>query len=146
MAAKEDANVPGPWAQVRWAVDAGPLDVSVLRDSVSATVRSWGMDALADDVARVVAELTANAWMVQLPVVVTLRLEESAIVTEVTDSGPGVALFAAHDDPFGIDGRGLTAVASLVHELGLYACSTSRTVWARLYFRWAAPPEEGTAA
>jgi len=146
MAAKEDASAPSPWAQVRWIVDAGPFDVSVLRDSVSATVCSWGLGALADDLARIVAELTANAWMMQFPVMVTLRLEDSAILTEVSDSGPGMALFSAHGDPFGIDGRDLTSVASVVHELGLYACSTGRTVWARLHFRWSAPPEEGSAA
>ena len=115
MTTMDGAIVPPYWAQVRWVLDAGPLDVSVVRNAAWATVHSWGVGALADDVAFIVGELAINAWTRQPPVVLMLRLEQSAILVEVSDAGPDMAAFSA-PDPLGVHGRGLPTV--LAFDLG----------------------------
>jgi anti-sigma regulatory factor (Ser/Thr protein kinase) len=145
MATMDDAIIPSYWAQVRWVLDAGPLNVPVVCNAAWATMHSWGLGVLADDVAFIVGELAANAWMRQPPVAVLLRLEDSAILVQVSDAGPDMDMFST-PDLLGIQGRGLPAVASLAQEIGLHADHTGKAVWARLRFQWVSPPEDSAAA
>ena len=130
-----------PWqAQVRWVVDAGPVDVLVARSAARATAQSWGADLVADDIALVVSELTANAWVHgRPPIVVMLRLESSSVLVEVSDAGPGIAEFR-HPAPLGVHGHGLPITASLADEFGLIANHAGKTLWARLNVQWQLPP------
>jgi anti-sigma regulatory factor (Ser/Thr protein kinase) len=142
MGDKDDVIVPAYQAQVRWVVDAGPPDVLVVRGAARATAHNWGVDVVADNVALVVGELAANAWIHgRPPIVVLLRLEGSAVLVEVSDAGPGIAEFS-WPRSLGVHGYGLPITASLADELGLYANSAGKTVWARLRFQWGVPPED----
>lgn len=142
----EDATGPACQAQVRLVVDAGPLDALVVRSAARATLHSWGADVVADDIALVVSELTANAWVHgKPPIIVMLRLEDSSVLVEVSDAGPGIAEFS-QPEPLGVHGHGLPITASLADELGLYANRAGKTLWARLYVQWQAPEDEAQAA
>jgi anti-sigma regulatory factor (Ser/Thr protein kinase) len=146
METTEDAIVPPYRAQVYWVVDAGPPNVSVVRAAARGTVQNWGLSILADDVALIVGELAANAWTHgQPPVVVMLRLEDSSILIAVSDAGPGMMVFS-QPDALGVHGRGLPIVASIAHEVGLYADCEGKLVWARLRFQWAVPSDETESA
>jgi anti-sigma regulatory factor (Ser/Thr protein kinase) len=137
--------VPPCRAQVCWVVDAGLLDVSVARNAAYATMHNWGMGVLADDVALIVGELAANAWEYrQPPIAVMLRLEDSSILVEVSDAEPSIIVFSKPEQ-LRVHGRGFNIVASLAHELGLYADHAGKTVWARLYFHWATPSDKAAA-
>jgi anti-sigma regulatory factor (Ser/Thr protein kinase) len=135
------AIVPPYRAQVRWVVDAGPPDVLVVRSAARTTAQHWGVGIQADDVALIAGELTANAWVSgQPPVVVILRLEESSVLVQVSDCGPGIVEFS-HPGPLGVHGHGLPITASLADELGLYADHAGKAIWARLSLHWARRPE-----
>lgn len=139
-----DGTPPAPayLAQWRYTVDAGPSDVAVARAAAWATVQNWGLGALADDIALIVAELSANAWTRgQPPVVVMLRLEESSVLVHVSDAGPGTPTFRL----IGVHGRGLPAAASVADEIGMVADSHGTTVWARLWFQWVKPESDSEA-
>lgn len=137
----ENGTEPAWQAQVRWVVDAGPLDVLVVRSVARATVRNWGADIVADDIALLVSELAANAWVHgQPPIMVMLRLEASSVLVEVSDAGPGIAEFS-QPEPLGVHGHGLPITASLADEFGLYANHAGEILWARLHVQWQAPPE-----
>ncbi len=142
----EDATGPAWQAQVRWVVDAGPVDVLVVRSAARTTVQKWGADVAADDIALVVSELTANAWVHgQPPIMVMLRLEDSSVLVEVSDAGPGIAEFS-QPEPLGVHGHGLPITASLADEFGLYANRAGKILWARLHVQWQVPPEDEAQA
>ena len=142
----EDATGLAWQAQVRWVVDAGPVSVMVARSAARATVHNWGADVVADDIALVVSELTANAWVHgQLPIMVMLRLEDSSVLVEVSDAGPGIAEFS-QPESLGVHGHGLPITASIADEFGLYANRAGKILWARLHVRWQAPAEDEAQA
>jgi anti-sigma regulatory factor (Ser/Thr protein kinase) len=123
-------------AQWRWVIEGGPPDVAVVRNAAWATANNWGLGALADDVALIVAEFSSNAWTHgSPPIVVTLRLQENVLIIEVSDAGPGLALFTG-PRPLGAGGRGFPAAVALVGEMGVDGRSDGTTVWARLHFQW----------
>lgn len=132
-------------AQWNWVVDGGPPDVAVVRDAARATVHNWGLGALADDVALIVAEFSSNAWTYgDLPITVTLRLQEGVLTIEVDDAGSGLALFTG-PRPLGAGSRGFPAAAAVAQEIGVDGRAGGTTVWARLHFRWVpAETEPGT--
>lgn len=146
METTDDAIVPPYRAQVHWVVNSGPPNVSVVRAAARGTVQNWGLSILADDVALIVGELAANAWTHgQPPIVVMLGLEDSSIVIAVSDAGPGMMVFS-QPEALGVHGRGLPIIASIAHEVGLYADHAGKLVWARLRFQWAVPSGETEAA
>jgi anti-sigma regulatory factor (Ser/Thr protein kinase) len=132
------ANAPAsPYlAQWSWTVDGGPPDVAAVRDAARGTARNWGLGALADDVALIVAEFSSNAWTHgDLPIAVTLRLQEDVLTIEVSDTGSGLAVFTG-PRPLGAGGRGFPATGAIAQEIGVYGRDCKTMVWARLYFRW----------
>ena len=138
------AAVPPRGAQVCWVVEAGSLDASVVRNAAHATMHTWGMAALADNVALIVNELAVNAWKYRRPPIeVMLRLEESSILIEVNDAEPSMIVFSRPEELLA-HGRGFTVVAALAHEVGLYADYAGKAVWARLYFHRGLPPGSDT--
>lgn len=142
MSTDSTPSAPAYHAQWRYVVDAGPPDVAVARAAAWGTVHSWGLGALADDIALIVAELSANAWVHgRPPVVIMLRLEENSVLVSVSDAGPGTPVFRL----IGVQGRGLPAAASIAEEIGMVADSHGTTVWARLWFRWATPESDAGA-
>ena len=123
-------------AQWRWVVEGGPPDVAVVRNAAWATADNWGLGALADDIALIVAEFSSNAWTHgSPPIVVTLQLQESVLIIEVRDGGPGLALFTG-PRPLGAGGRGFPAAVAIAQEMGVDGRADGTTVWARLYFQW----------
>jgi hypothetical protein len=93
-------------AQWSWLIDGGPPDVAVVRDAARATARNWGLGALADDVALMVAEFSSSAWTHgDLPITVRLWLQDGVVTIEVSDAGPGLTLFSG-SRPLGTGGRG----------------------------------------
>jgi anti-sigma regulatory factor (Ser/Thr protein kinase) len=139
-----DTTPSGPayHAQWRYVVDAGPSDVAVARAAACATAHTWGLGALAEDIALIVAEFSANAWVHgRPPVVIMLRLEESSVLVSVSDAGPGTPVFRL----IGVQGRGLPAAASIAEEIGMVADSQGTTVWARLWFQWVTPESDAGA-
>ena len=70
---------------------APPPDAVVARTAAwaKATMDTWGLGGLADDVGLIVAEFSSNAWTHgSPPVVITLLLQESDLTIEVSDAGP----------------------------------------------------------
>ena len=132
-----DGTPASPYlAQWSWVIDGGPPDVAVVRDAARATAQNWGLGALADDVALIVAEFSSNAWTYgDLPITVMLRLQEGVLTIEVSDTGPGLALFTG-PRPLGAGGRGFPAAAAIAQEIGVDGRACVTTVWARLHFRW----------
>jgi anti-sigma regulatory factor (Ser/Thr protein kinase) len=123
-------------AQWSWVVEGGPPDVAVVRNAAWATADNWGLGALADDIALIVAEFSSNAWTHgSPPIVVTLQLQESVLIIEVRDGGPGLALFTG-PRPLGAGGRGFPAAVAIAQEMGVDGRADGTTVWARLYFQW----------
>jgi anti-sigma regulatory factor (Ser/Thr protein kinase) len=138
-----DGTPASPYlAQWSWVVDGGPPDVAVVRDAARATADNWGLGALADDVALIVAEFSSNAWTYgDLPITVTLRLQEGVLTIEVNDMGPGLALFTG-PRPLGAGSRGFPAAAAIAQEIGVDGRACETTVWARLHFRWVSAETE----
>lgn len=134
-------------AQWNWVADGGPPDVAVVRNAAWATAQNWGLGALADDVALIVAEFSSNAWTHgSPPIAVTLRLQESVLTIEVSDAGPGLALFTG-PRPLGAGGRGFPAAVAIAQEIGVEGRAGGTTVWAQLHFQWVpAEAEPGAAA
>ena len=129
-------------AQWSWVVDGGPPDVAVVRNAARAAAQNWGLGVLADDVALIVAEFSSNAWTHgSLPIAVTLRLQEGVLTIEVSDAGPGLALFTG-PRPLGAGGRGFPAAAAIAQEIGVDGRACETTVWARLHFRWVSAETE----
>ena len=128
---------------------APPTDVAVARTAAwaTATMDTWGLGGLADDVGLIVAELTSNAWTHgSPPAVVTLLLQESVLTIEVSDAGAGLAVFAG-PRPLGAGGRGLPAAVDIAQQIGIDGGARGTRMWARLYFQWLpAETEPGAAA
>jgi hypothetical protein len=123
-------------AKWSYVVEAGPPDVAVARTAAWSTVHNWGLGALADDVALLVAEFSSNAWTHgSLPVVVTLLLEEGVLTIEVSDAGCA-------------GGRSLAAAAAAIApQSGIEGGPWNTTAWARIYFqRGPAETEPGAVA
>ena len=141
-----DSTPASPYlAQWNWVVDGGPPDVAVVRDAARATAQNWGLGVLADDVALIVAEFSSNAWTHGgLPIAVALRLQEGVLTIEVSDKGPGLALFTG-PRPLGAGGRGFPAAAAIAQEIGVNGRTCETRVWARLYFRWVSAETEAGA-
>jgi hypothetical protein len=138
-----DGAQPAPTylAQWRHVVDAGPSDVMVARTAAWATAHNWGLGALADDVALIVAEFGGDAWTNgHPPIVVTLRLDDGVLTIEVSDTSPGMPVFNG-PGLLGVHGRGLPAAATIADEIGIVADARGKTIWARLRFRWVRPAE-----
>ena len=117
---------------------APPPQTAVARTAAwaTATMHHWGLGALADDVGLIVAEFSSNAWTHgSPPIVVTLQLQESVLIIEVRDGGPGLALFTG-PRPLGAGGRGFPAAVAIAQEMGVDGRADGTTVWARLYFQW----------
>src|SRR5271165_635139 len=117
---------------------APPPDVAVARTAAwaKATMDTWGLGGLADDVGLIVAEFSSNAWTHgSPPVVVTLLLQESDLTIEVSDGGAGLAVFAG-PRPLGASGRSLPAAVDIAQQIGIDGGAWGTRVWARLYFQW----------
>lgn len=111
-----------------------------------ATMDIWGLGGLADDVAIIVAEFSANAWAHgRPPVEVTLLLQDNVLTIEVSDAGAGLAVFAG-PRPLGAGSRGLPAAVDIAEQIGIDGGAWGTRVWARLYFQRAAPSAEPGAA
>jgi hypothetical protein len=66
---------------------------------------NWGLGALADDVALIVAEFSSSAWTHgDLPITVGLWLQNGVVTIEVSHAGPGLTLFSG-SRPLGTGGR-----------------------------------------
>jgi anti-sigma regulatory factor (Ser/Thr protein kinase) len=129
-------------AQWSWLIDGGPPDVAVVRDAARATARNWGLGALADDVALIVAEFSSSAWTHgDLPITVRLWLQDGVVTIEVSDAGPGLTLFSG-SRPLGTGGGGFPAAAAIAQEMGVHSRACKATVWARLHFRWVSAETE----
>ena len=129
-------------AQWSWLIDGGPPDVAVVRDAARATARNWGLGALANDVALIVAEFSSSAWTHgDLPITVRLWLQDGVVTIEVSDAGPGLTLFSG-SHPLGTGGRGFPAAAAIAQEMGVHSRACKATVWARLHFRWVSAETE----
>jgi anti-sigma regulatory factor (Ser/Thr protein kinase) len=142
-----DSTPASPYlAQWSWVINGGPPDVAVVRDAAQSTAHNWGLGVLAADVALIVAEFSSNAWTHgSLPITVTLRLQDGVLTIEVSDAGPGLALFTG-PRPLGAGGRGFPAAAAIAHEIGVDGRTCETKVWARLHFQWAsAETEPGVA-
>jgi anti-sigma regulatory factor (Ser/Thr protein kinase) len=138
-----DGTPASPYlAQWSWVIDGGPPDVAVVRDAAQATARNWGLGVLAADVALIVAEFSSNAWTHgSLPITVTLRLRDDVLTIEVSDAGPGLALFTG-PRPLGAGGRGFPGAAAIAHEIGVDGRACETKVWARLRFQWVSAEAE----
>ncbi|MFJ3900368.1 ATP-binding protein [Streptomyces sp. NPDC090025] len=117
-------------------LSATPRGARLARLLVVEQLRSWGLDAVAESAAQIVAELAANAvthgrvpgrdFRVALDATgTTLRIEVTDTrgdrVPEIRDAGDGVG------------GRGLVLVAGLAREWGVRQGPAPRkTVWAEL--------------
>jgi anti-sigma regulatory factor (Ser/Thr protein kinase) len=121
------------------AVEAAPQPGSAAARTAAwarATMDNWGLGGLADDVALIVAEFSSNAWTHgSPPVEVTLLLQEGVLTIEVSDAGPGLAVFAG-PRPLGAGGRGLPAAVGIANQIGIDGEAWGTRVWARLYFQW----------
>jgi anti-sigma regulatory factor (Ser/Thr protein kinase) len=111
--------------------------MAIVCNAAWGTADNWGLGALADDVALIVAEFSSNAWTHgSPPIVATLWLHESVLIIEVSDAGPGLALFTG-PRPLGAGGRGFPAATAIAQGMGVDGRADGTTVWARLHFQWA---------
>jgi anti-sigma regulatory factor (Ser/Thr protein kinase) len=142
----QSATVPPYLAQWSWVIDGGPPDVAVARDAAQATACNWGLGVLAADVALIVAEFSANAWTHgSLPISISLRLQDGILTIEVSDMGPGLALFIG-PRPLGSGGRGFPGATAIAQEIGVEGQAHGTRVWARLHFQWLSGDTEPEAA
>ena len=126
---------------------APPPDAVVARTAAwaKATMDTWGLGGLADDVGLIVAEFSSNAWTHgSPPVVITLLLQESDLTIEVSDAGAagGVrrAPPARREPPW-------SAAVDIAQQIGIDGGAWGTRVWARLYSSRNPPrPSPATAA
>jgi hypothetical protein len=145
-------GTPASPCVAKWSctVETAPApDAAVARTAAwaRATMDNWGLGGLADDVALIVAEFSANAWRNgSPPVTVTLLLQDSVLTVEVTDAGAGLAVFAG-PRPLGAGGCGLPAAVDIAQQIGIDGGPWGTRVWARLHFQWLpAQTEPGATA
>ncbi|WP_405145076.1 ATP-binding protein [Sphaerisporangium sp. NBC_01403] len=137
-------ETPGGLRTVCWDLPHDLAIVGTTRSMVNATLSSWALQDLADDVVLVVGELLANAiGYGKPPVRLSLWAETGELCVRVTDHGPEQP---RHLD-LGIDadhGRGLTIVDALAHETGITQLpdTPGKTVWAR----WHLSPQAAEAS
>ena len=137
------------WSCTVQAAPPPDVAVAVARTAAwaKATMDTWGLGGLANDVGLIVAEFSSNAWTHgSPPVVVTLLLQESVLTIEVRDAGAGLTVFAG-PRPLGAGGRGLPAAVDIAQQDRNRRRGLGYQVWARLYYQWLpAKTEPGAAA
>ncbi|GII87250.1 hypothetical protein Ssi03_52400 [Sphaerisporangium siamense] len=130
-------TIPGGVEVATWEVPYNPAEVRAARHKVRATLTSWFLMDVADDVELVVAETLANAISHGAPPI-QLALWRSAheLWVRVTDHGGGRPRRLT-PGPQAVHGRGLSIVAALATESGVVflAGRPGKVVWAR----WALP-------
>ncbi len=111
-----DASVDAPAGARRFAV---------------ATLRSWGLDGLAETVELLVSEVITNAVIhAETGGSMSMQWFDGVVRVEVTDQGGG-AVVTRQPGPHEVTGRGMALVESLARQWGVRvpAGSDHKTVW-----------------
>ncbi|GII64939.1 hypothetical protein Skr01_50240 [Sphaerisporangium krabiense] len=130
-------TIPGRVEVATWEVPYDPAEIGETRHQVRATLTSWSLADIADDVVLVVAETLADAISHGAPPVqLALWRTADELWVRVTDHGDGRPRRLT-PGPRAVHGRGLSIVAALATESGVVflADRPGKVVWAR----WALP-------
>lgn len=113
-----------------------PASVPSARRFVSVTLRSWGLEELADTAQLVVSELASNAVLharSDFTVVLSLRAD-GTLRLEVLDRSPRRPAQRRHSSG-AATGRGLSIVENLALEWGVDERPDGKAVWVQLQSR-----------
>jgi len=125
-----EAGGESPVEESSWAFLPVPQAIPVLRRFVSATLRSWGEEALVPDAALVTSEMATNAVNhADSPFHASIVRAAGVVRIAIVDSGPGAAAqrTAAEDD---LSGRGIVIVDALADRWGHEILHAGKVVWA----------------
>jgi anti-sigma regulatory factor (Ser/Thr protein kinase) len=124
------SHVTGNAARTSGVLVATPLSVRTARQFAVGVVESWGEHQLAEDVALIVTELSANAVRHAVSDFrVTATRSGSRVRVAVDDGGPGCPKPVAAG-PGDASGRGLALVARLADRWGWEESAPGKSVWA----------------
>jgi len=112
---------------IRPAADA----VTSIRRNVAAALAEWGVASVAaDDVLLIVSELTTNSLRYgSAPMRCRVRLDEHAVVVDVSDRGSSRPERRTVFDPTAENGRGLILVDALSSRWGVRPTGSGKSVW-----------------
>jgi anti-sigma regulatory factor (Ser/Thr protein kinase) len=119
-----------PVDESSWAFLPVPQAIPVLRRFVTATLRSWGEEALVPDAALVTSEMATNAVShADSPFHASIVRAAGVVRIAIVDSGPGAAAqrTAAEDD---LSGRGIVIVDAVADRWGHDVLHGGKVVWA----------------
>ncbi|WP_433332414.1 ATP-binding protein [Spirillospora sp. CA-294931] len=118
-----------PRTAASWHLPPGKSAPAHSRELAAATLSEWGLDAIADDTVLLIDELVTNAVLhAPGPIQLTLHLDESALLCQVTDSNSCPPLPRV-PGPHTESGRGLHLLHTLASTHGWSLTPTGKVVW-----------------
>jgi anti-sigma regulatory factor (Ser/Thr protein kinase) len=115
-----------------WPLPRDPRSAGRARRLVTAQLRDWGLDDLADTAELLVSEVVTNALRhTRGPLRLNLRVQDSRLACEVEDTEPaGPVRHVADTDAEG--GRGTELLDQLADAWGNTRTPTGKTIWFEL--------------